>query len=363
VAAWALGDWTVADRYYAEALPLARRLGDPWVLYVALTDQGAALEVRGDYESARRRWQEALIVVRASRDQASEAVLLNMCGQLDIFEGNFAAGCALCQESLDLARQMGDEWVIWGALHALAQAALAQGDLVTARALSYEALDLNLTRRPAVLLVLGQVAIADADYSAARQHLTDALSCLENIQDPVATAQILEAFAHLTSGMGKSDVALRLAAAAAQEMVDALGSQSVELLPHHPLSRERRERWLVPLRKTLRAEDAQRWWAEGSALTLVEAVALAESSMRVVASARVPQTDPAGSSPLTPRQQEVAVLVADGLTNRQIAARLVITERAAGAHIEHILDRLGFDSRAQIAVWASGRGLLAPRSD
>src|SRR5262249_46315860 len=162
-----------------------------------------------DYKSARRLWQEALIVVRASRDQASEAVLLSMCGELDIFEGNFAAGCALSQESLDLARQIGDEWVLWCALHALAQAALAQGDLVTARAVSYEAIDLNPTRRPAVLLVLGQVAIADGDYWAARQHLTDALSCLENMQDPVATAQILEAFAHLASRIGKSDVALQ----------------------------------------------------------------------------------------------------------------------------------------------------------
>ena len=69
------------------------------------------------------------------------------------------------------------------------------------------------------------------------------------------------------------------------------------------------------------------------------------------------------AAPLTLRQEEVAVLVAQGLTNRQIADRLVITERAAGAHIEHILDKLSVGSRAQIAVWASERGLLASRGD
>lgn len=54
---------------------------------------------------------------------------------------------------------------------------------------------------------------------------------------------------------------------------------------------------------------------------------------------------------LTPRQLEVAALVAQGLSNRQIAGRLVITERSAESHIERIRDRLGFRSRAQIAVW------------
>jgi len=59
----------------------------------------------------------------------------------------------------------------------------------------------------------------------------------------------------------------------------------------------------------------------------------------------------------------VAELVARGLTNRQIADRLVVTERTAAAHVEHILDKLGVASRAQIAVWASERGLLTTRSN
>lgn len=60
---------------------------------------------------------------------------------------------------------------------------------------------------------------------------------------------------------------------------------------------------------------------------------------------------------LTPRQREVAALIADGLTNRQIAERLYITERSAESHVERIRDRLAFRSRSQIAAWfvASGR--------
>jgi DNA-binding CsgD family transcriptional regulator len=53
---------------------------------------------------------------------------------------------------------------------------------------------------------------------------------------------------------------------------------------------------------------------------------------------------------------EVAELVALGLTNRQIASRLTITERSAESHVERIRDRLDFRSRAQIAAWFAAGG-------
>jgi len=59
---------------------------------------------------------------------------------------------------------------------------------------------------------------------------------------------------------------------------------------------------------------------------------------------------------LTPRQREIAVLVAEGLTNREIAERLVISERSAESHLERIRIRLGFRSRAQVAAWVVGGG-------
>jgi len=59
---------------------------------------------------------------------------------------------------------------------------------------------------------------------------------------------------------------------------------------------------------------------------------------------------------LTPRQREVAALVAQGLSNREIAERLVITERSAESHVERIRIRLGFRSRAQVAAWVARGG-------
>jgi DNA-binding CsgD family transcriptional regulator len=59
---------------------------------------------------------------------------------------------------------------------------------------------------------------------------------------------------------------------------------------------------------------------------------------------------------LTAREHEVAALVAEGKTNRQIADALVVSERTAEVHVSNILRKLEFTSRAQIAVWAVGRG-------
>jgi pimeloyl-ACP methyl ester carboxylesterase/DNA-binding CsgD family transcriptional regulator len=76
----------------------------------------------------------------------------------------------------------------------------------------------------------------------------------------------------------------------------------------------------------------------------------------------VPQTAPPAGQPerppaaLTPRQLQVAALVAEGLTNRQIAGRLGIEERSAEGHVERIRQRLGFRSRAQIATWWAAAG-------
>jgi DNA-binding CsgD family transcriptional regulator len=65
--------------------------------------------------------------------------------------------------------------------------------------------------------------------------------------------------------------------------------------------------------------------------------------------------NPPDVSPLSPREEELAALVAGGATNREIGNSLSIAERTVAAHIEHILGKLGFTSRTQIGVWAAAR--------
>lgn len=60
---------------------------------------------------------------------------------------------------------------------------------------------------------------------------------------------------------------------------------------------------------------------------------------------------------LTVREREVAALIAEGRTNREIAAQLVLSERTVEKHVENVMQKLAFSSRAQVAVWAASQNL------
>jgi non-specific serine/threonine protein kinase len=93
-------------------------------------------------------------------------------------------------------------------------------------------------------------------------------------------------------------------------------------------------------------------------MPLDQAVAYARTPHEVVAATRLTEPRPAQTlGQLTLRQREVAALIAQGRSNRQIGEALVITERTVAAHIEHILNKLDFVSRTQIGVWVAEHGL------
>ncbi|MBV9174013.1 MAG: response regulator transcription factor [Chloroflexi bacterium] len=60
---------------------------------------------------------------------------------------------------------------------------------------------------------------------------------------------------------------------------------------------------------------------------------------------------------MSPREREVVELITEGCTNREIAERLVISERTAENHVRRVLNRLGLQSRTQVAAWAVRNGL------
>ena len=113
----------------------------------------------------------------------------------------------------------------------------------------------------------------------------------------------------------------------------------------------------------LSAETFGEWWAEGRAFPLDQGVALAMSTPLDAGPASETLNRVVQIGNLTPRQLQVVGLLGRGFKNRQIAESLVITERAAAAHVERIMDKLGVGSRTEIAVWAAEHGLLTtPRT-
>jgi non-specific serine/threonine protein kinase len=131
---------------------------------------------------------------------------------------------------------------------------------------------------------------------------------------------------------------------AATALTQAMGTPTIPnfgLAAHH----EQCER---QTRHTLGEQAFQTAYQHGMGLALDDAIAYALKEK--------PQAEPPPASTktttLTRREQEVATLAAEGLSNKDIAARLVISQRTAESHVEHILTKLGFTSRTQIAAWA-----------
>ena len=111
-------------------------------------------------------------------------------------------------------------------------------------------------------------------------------------------------------------------------------------------------------RAALGAEAFAMALAAGQALTLERAIAEATSlrdALKSTPPAPSPRVLDDAACPLTARELEVAKLIARGLTNKQIAAELVIAEGTADRHVSNILGKLGFSTRAQVAAWAAGQ--------
>jgi non-specific serine/threonine protein kinase len=113
-----------------------------------------------------------------------------------------------------------------------------------------------------------------------------------------------------------------------------------------PQDRARMEERLQIARRELGEPGFSAAWRAGQALPVDEAI-------REAASVHADGVDAPPRTHLSAREREVAALVAQGCTNRQIAARLVFTEATAAKHVEHILEKLEFTSRVQIAAWHS----------
>ena len=112
---------------------------------------------------------------------------------------------------------------------------------------------------------------------------------------------------------------------------------------------------MAAARRRLGAAEWDAEWAAGRLLSRQQAVdvALAGDSNVAVPLATAPEQGPA----LSRREREVTALIARGLSNREISAALVITEKTVGSHVEHIMTKLGLRSRTRVAVWAIEHGI------
>jgi predicted ATPase/DNA-binding CsgD family transcriptional regulator len=302
---------------------------------------------------------EVATIGREIGDMWITALALYFLGFMHRSRGEIDQSMAFHQECLVLRRQIGDDWGISWSLHDLGLVALEQGDHQRARGLLEEGLALHreLNHQRGIgwsLNDLGVAALATGDVEEARTRLRQSLTMRHEQGDKRGVAESLAAMGSLALAEGRPGQAAQLLAAATT-LRESVG------LVLWPVEHQRHLREVAAVRQALTRSAFTAAWAVGRAMSLDRSLATAlttETSTDEMVDPTRLRDRRESVGPLSPRESEVARLVAHGSTNGQIAEVLVIAERTVESHIANICGKLRFNSRAQVAAWAAQHGLL-----
>ena len=354
VLAWAQTDFEEAVPLMEQSIAVFREEDDADGIANALSNLGTFLSSRGDYEGARRRQEEGLTVSRVLGNKRGLSLSLSNLGDTAYYLGDHDGARQYWEETLPLDREIGDLHGVAITVNNLGLLARDVGDLDLAKIRIDEAVDLfrQLNARSALAQALEGLADLHArksEYEQAASLLRESITVHHELGYPQGIAFSLDASAKLAAGQAQPERAARLFGAA-----EGLREASGAVLS--PGEGANMQPSIDAVRAALGEEEWSAAWAEGKSMTQEQAIEYALSSLEPSAHRPVTlqeATTGVPSTALTRREQEIAGLVAQGLTNRQIAQQLVLSERTVDAHTSNVMRKLGLSSRAQVAGWVS----------
>ena len=392
---WHTRGYLSEGRRYLEEAVARSHVVPATVRAKALEGLGWIAEPQGDYERARVAYEKSLELYRSSKDKRGVANALGDLGSLALDQGDYARATSLLEESLTLHRELGSKEEVVGVLNGLGVLASADGDRERSVSFFSEALALSRgsgsVRKNAVslgnlgitMLVHGDTeqatvlldeslalfrgigdssniaiglmysalaALTRGDHERVKALSEESLKLLQKVEDKQHIADCLEIMAGGAGAQGQAQRAARLWGAA-EAMREDIG------VPLQPEDRKLLDPYLATARSSLGEVAWQATLAEGRAMMTEQAIEYALSAEEPVLRPPGVRRSGGGSAALTPREEEVAVLVSRGLTNRQIASELSISEHTVATHITKVLKKLGLSSRSRLSAWVAERGL------
>jgi predicted ATPase/DNA-binding NarL/FixJ family response regulator/transcriptional regulator with XRE-family HTH domain len=355
--AYCQGEYATAETLLDTAAATAEAVADEQTLAVVLQFQGNLARARGELDCAQELYALACQLNHRLENPLWEAMSLVGQGQAAADQNKHLDAERFATESLTLCRRAGHAWGAARSLWILGRVAAGRRAFDAARQLLQACIDYqqDIGDRQGVVwarLDLAQSALSACDLSLASECLASGLRLAGELGDRLSVARAVEGIATLVTSDRPAE-GVRLAASASA-LRAAIGAPSA-FIPRAPL-----ETALDSARRTLGRSAYRTAWASGCSLAIEQVVNEAlDVVFRLGAEAGPKPTREALANVLTGREREVAILLTRGLTDRQIAERLVITEGTAGVHVAHILAKLSFHSRAQVAAWMVEHGLEA----
>jgi non-specific serine/threonine protein kinase len=303
--------------------------------------------VQGDGDAARALLEEALTAADSLGDAQAVAYATQFLGRALWFTGEPGRGLALTGQALRRHRAAADWQGVVLTLVQLGVMRTLMGQPETAVAPFEECIAECEARgerwnRSYALWGLGLAAWLLGDDGAAGLELA-ALRLKCDVGDQVGIPLCLEALAWIAASRDQAARAADLLGAATAAWNSIPATLPAPLAGHRQAAASRARNALGETSFTAHLDRAQ-------AMPPSRAVAMALGEPAGAAKPAPACPDPAR---LTAREREVAALIAQGLSNRDIAARLVISARTAETHVQHIMVKLGLTARAQIAAWTA----------
>jgi predicted ATPase/DNA-binding CsgD family transcriptional regulator len=344
-----------------QALSIWRELGEEGKGWVAFTLDllGELATEEGDYESASVLFQGALEIYKELNNVRGISQIHMQLGWAAMRTGDYSQAQSHLEEFLRLARKIEDKTGLAFAFSGLGEVAVRQGQYERAMSLLEQGLALNRERGDkwgtgTLLGSLGWAALRQRDFKRMREMLGESLAVRREISDKGGIAWCLEKLAEAKNDQAQFEQATKIFGHA-QALRAPIGSVI------DPADQADYNRIISGLRVALGEEAFATLWGEGTVMHQDDVIDLAlyepESTTE---SARADKEKFGG---LTAREREVAVLIAQGKSNREIAATMTVGVKTIETYVTRILNKLGFDSRVQIATWAVDKGLTVPKKD
>ena len=293
--------------WLGQAITAARVAGQLPQLSESLSLASTAENMAGDRTAARRLLDEAAAITPALDHYPASMGLLQARAIHALFEGDLAAAEAASSEGARLSREVGDLYYL-----------------------------------ERMLMNLGVVAMAAGDPSGSKARFIEGLRIAKQIDNRLEQSTYLRLLGAQAAMSGHPRVAARMLGAA-ESLAAAAGASMTRS--------DRAGARCARGRRRSRRLGAARFEAEYAAGARLDRETALRLALGEADEADVDADAHVETGPLSKREVEVARLIADGLGNKEIGARLFISERTVTTHVGNILNKLGFDSRVQIASW------------